>query len=128
MLEKFKEFIADKEARDMYITGRAGTGKTTDVAELVAYCIAADIDATIAAYTHKAVGVLETKMPPGTVLSTLHSFLGKRPTINDTATKIDHVEQSRKCSDTKEASILFIDEYSMIGEKDYLDLVDAQGS
>jgi len=126
VINTFKAFLDDPEAMDMYISGRAGTGKTTDVSELVAYCIAADINTVVTAYTHKAVGILASKMPDGTVMSTLHSFLGKRPTINQHATKASQVDQNRKQAATKEAKVLFIDEYSMIGEKDYIDLVDSQ--
>lgn len=126
MLSTFKAFLADKEAWDMYVTGRAGTGKTTDVAKLVAYCIEQDIAHIVSAYTHKAVSILQSKMPKGAEFSTLHAFLGKRPTINDRATKVDHIEQSTKVKGTFKTKVLFIDEYSMIGEKDYLDILAEQ--
>ncbi len=126
MIETFKAFLEDHEAWDMYITGRAGTGKTTDVAKLVKYCLDIELDCVVTAYTHKAVSILAEKMPEGTEFATLHSFLGKRPTINDSALKTQHIERSMKIRETAKTSILFIDEYSMIGEKDLLDIIAAQ--
>ncbi len=123
MLNTFKAFLDDKQALEMYITGRAGTGKTTDVAGLVAYCLANEIECTVSAFTHKAVGILASKMPEGTNMRTLHSFLGKRPTINQGATKRHHIESSQKHGKTGETTILFIDEYSMVGEKDFMDIM-----
>ena len=126
ILDTFKDFLADEVEKDMFISGRAGTGKTTEVSALALYCDINDIECTVSAYTHKAVGVLAMKMPSGITMSTLHSFLGKRPTINEHALKADQVETNTKQAETKKASVLFIDEYSMIGEKDFLDIRDAQ--
>lgn len=126
MLSKFVDFIADDEADDMFVTGRAGTGKTTDVRVLVAYCLANDIEAVVTAYTHKALGILIDKMPEGTQFKTVHSFLGKRPTINQHAQRVEHIDNNVKAGATAKTSVLFIDEYSMIGERDFVDLVAAE--
>lgn len=122
MINTFKEFIEDEKAWDMYVTGRAGTGKTTDVAELIAYCLAADIECVVTAYTHKACGILATKMPEGANIQTLHKFLKKCPTINSDATNKKHVQQNVKTGKSAKTQILFIDEYSMIGEQDLMDI------
>ena len=91
MLNLFEKFLGDDEAADMYITGIAGTGKTTSLADLVSHCMSDNIKCVTTAYTHKACSVLRGKLPKGAPIRTLHSFLSKRPTINDKATKITHV-------------------------------------
>jgi hypothetical protein len=122
MIETFKDFLADYRAWDMYITGRAGTGKTTDLSYLVDYCADNDIECMVAAYTHKACDVLATKLRKGTNIVTLHKFLCKRPTINDNATNMAHISSNCKTGASAKTSILFIDEYSMVGEQDLMDL------
>ena len=122
MLNTFKQFLDDPRAFDMYITGRAGTGKTTDLSYLVDYCHGQEIDCTVAAFTHKACEVLASKLMPGTDIITLHKFLNKRPTINGNATNKKYISSNAKVGDSKETTILFIDEYSMVGERDLMDL------
>ncbi len=126
MLALFKQFLQDEVATDFYITGRAGTGKTTDVRVLVEHCLDNEICCVVTAYTHIAVSILESKMPAGAKLATLHSFLGKRPTINDKAEHAKYIEQSTKVGKTEKTKVLFIDEYSMIGEKDFDDLCNEE--
>ena len=57
-LEVFKKFLSDKEAGEMFITGVAGTGKTTSLKELLEYCNENRVEAIACAYTHKACNVL----------------------------------------------------------------------
>ena len=118
MIELFQEFLADDSAFDFFITGRAGTGKTTDMAELVKFCHDSDIGCTVSAYTHKACGVLASKLPDKTDITTLDSFLCKRPTIDQNATDIKRLQSSTKVGKSRETKILFVDEYSMVGEGD----------
>lgn len=122
MLGTFKQFLADELAWDMYITGRAGTGKTTDLSYLVDYCHAAEIDCIVCAFTHKACEVLASKLMPGTKIITLHKFLNKRPTINGNAVNKKHISSNCQVGDAETTTILFLDEYSMVGEKDLMDL------
>lgn len=127
MIDTFIKFMQDEKAWDMYITGAAGTGKTTSLSDVVTYCIDNNIAYIVCAYTHKACSILRSKLPPGANVRTLHSFLGKRPCINTDATKKEHVNTNIKTSDTdKEPEVLFLDEYSMVGEKDFLDIREAQ--
>lgn len=123
----FKQFLDDEEAADMYVTGVAGTGKTTDLSHSVQHCIDLEIPYVVCAYTHKACGILRSKLPPGARVQTLHSFLGKRPTINVDAIKLEHVNNSSKVAGTdEEPKVLFVDEYSMVGDKDMSDITVAQ--
>ena len=122
-----EEFLEDPNAWDMYITGAAGTGKTTSLAKSIQYCMDNKIPYVTCAYTHKACGILRSKLPDGAKVQTLHSFLKKRPMINTEATKIKHVNINTKTGDIEERPhVMFIDEYSMIGEKDLMDIREAQ--
>lgn len=135
MLEVFKEFYADKHEPVMYITGVAGTGKTTSLNKAVQWVLAKDEEAEIivCAHTHKAVKVLRSKLTPHKRLHlcTLHSFLKKRPTVNTLATEINEVDGNAQVDFPESPSLLFIDEFSMVGEKDYVDInamqVDEEG-
>ena len=118
MIDMFQDFLADEQAFDMFITGRAGTGKTTDMATLVKYCHDNNIPCVVSAYTHKACGVLASKLPEKTAITTLDSFLCKRPTIDANAVDVKRLQSSTKVGDSKTTGILFVDEYSMVGEGD----------
>ena len=119
----FPKFMKDKDAQDMYVTGPAGTGKTHQCRHDVQYCIDNDIPYVVCAYTHKACSVLASKLQPEANIQTLHAFLGKRPTINVHALNIDHVTSSKKMGATDdEPVVMFLDEYSMVGEKDWEDI------
>lgn len=126
ILDTFKAFMDDEEAPYMYVTGGAGTGKTTDLGHTIQYCLNNDISHCICAFTHKAVGVLASKMPDKAVLATLHSFLTKRPTINTDATKVKHVDSNTRVGSSDIVRVLFVDEFSMIGNRDYEDIQSLQ--
>lgn len=122
VLDKFILFLKDTDAGEMYITGVAGTGKTTSLAEVLEYCDKNEIECITTAYTHKACSVLASKLPETAKIATLHSFLSKRPTINDEATVIAHVDGNRQHGKPEEVAVLFIDEFSMVGERDFLSI------
>lgn len=125
-LETFTKFMADPEAWDMYITGHAGTGKTTQLRNEVEYCIEQEIPYVVCAYTHRACDILRTKLPEGAIVTTLHSFLKKRPTINQHAVSTKQIDSNKQLGKPKRPAVIFIDEYSMIGEKDGIDIVAEQ--
>ncbi len=123
VLDTLKSFLADEDAWNMYVTGPAGSGKTTDLRYSLEYCIENDIPHVVCAFTHKACGILRTKLPPKAVVMTMHSFLKKCPTINQDATNVNHVNSNLQVGTVKDRpKIVFVDEYSMVGEKDWEDL------
>lgn len=124
LLKTFTAFMDDPEESEMFITGVAGTGKTTSLKELIQYCLDNNISNVTAAYTHKACGVLRSKLPKEAKTVTLHSFLGKRPTVNDKATKIHQVDGNSQVGVPEVVRVLFIDEFSMVGEKDFMSLAE----
>lgn len=119
----------------MYVTGVAGTGKTTSLDEAVQWALSGPeiISVVVCAHTHKAVKVLRSKLTPHPRmhLCTLHSFLKKRPTVNTLATSVDEVEGNTQIEIPKSPTFLFVDEFSMVGERDYVDInamqVDDEG-
>lgn len=124
---RFIEFMQDEEVLDMYITGAAGTGKTTDLAYSVKYCIQYDIPYVVCAFTHKACGILRSKLPDNALVMTLHSLLKKCPTINTDATSTKHLNSNIRVGEMGQRPIvMFLDEYSFVGEKDYIDIRDEQ--
>jgi len=125
-LDNFKAFLEDETAWEMFISGQAGTGKTTLLHDLVLHCMVQEIPYIVCAYTHKACGILRDKLPANAEVKTLHSYLKKRPGVNEHATKREHVTVSSKQGDSERVKIMFLDEYSMVGEKDYADIGSEQ--
>lgn len=122
--QMIQAFLEDENAWQMFITGRAGTGKTTSLAEVVSYLMDNDISYVVCAFTHKACGVLQSKLPAGAIIETLHRYLRKRPGINEHATKLQHVNVNTKMGDSARPQIVIVDEYSMVGERDYCSLME----
>ena len=122
MLQTFKQFLDDNQAWDMFVTGQAGTGKTTGLAKAVQYCQDNDVEYIVCAFTHKACNILRDKLPPNANVATLHSWLKKRPGVNQHATNVKHVDINSKHGTSQLFSIVFIDEYSMVGEQDLMDI------
>lgn len=128
MQDKFEAFIKDKEAPAMYITGIAGTGKTTSLKKLVNYLASKGKNVVVCAHTHKAVQVLREKLDEHTNvrICTLHSFLKKRPTVNLSAKEVREVEGNKQVDTPDIVDFVFLDEFSMVGEKDYVDIQSLQ--
>lgn len=130
VLQHFVEFLADEGADDMYLTGKAGTGKTTNLAEMIQHCQRHNISYVVCAYTHKACDVIRDTLAMsvgGEILcSTLHSYLTKVPTINDKARRLKHVESNKVIGSIERVQVVFIDEYSFIGEQDLMDIREVQ--
>lgn len=108
----------------MYVTGVAGTGKTTSLDEYVQWAAREGLNLVVCAHTHKAVGVLRSKLTAhdNVHVCTLHSYLRKRPTVNTLATEVHEVEGNAQMDIPDLVDVLFIDEFSMVGERDYVDI------
>ncbi len=124
--ELFVKFLADEEAWDMFVTGQAGTGKTTQLYNQVDYCMKEDIPYVVCAYTHRACDILRSKLPAGAKVITLHSWLKKRPGINQHATNEKAIDINTRSGSSERPRVVFIDEYSMVGEKDGADITYEQ--
>lgn len=122
----FTKFLEDQDAWDMFVTGIPGTGKTWSMKDYVVYCIEHDISYVVCAYTHDACAILRARLPIDANIQTLHKFLRKRPTINTEAKKVHNIETNMKMGVSEKPTIMFIDEFSMIGENDLMDLRSLQ--
>lgn len=120
------KFVRDPTHYEAFLTGAAGTGKTTKLKEICEELLNTDINFQVVAYTHKAKQVLMSKLPANTPISTLHSFLKKRPGINENATHIKAIMTSNQHGVPEPLDLLIIDEYSFVGEKDDISLCELQ--
>ena len=120
------KFVRDPTEFEAFLTGAAGTGKTTKLKEICETLLSTDINFQVVAYTHKAKQVLMSKLPKNTPISTLHSFLKKRPGINENATHIKAIMTSNQHGVPEPLDLLIIDEYSFVGEKDDISLCELQ--
>jgi len=122
------KFVNDAKYLDAFIIGAAGTGKTTKLKEICELLLTTNITFQVVAYTHKAKQVLKSKLPVDTPISTLHSFLKKRPGINEKATNIKSIMINNQFGEPVPLDLLIIDEYSFVGEKDDISLCELQDS
>lgn len=108
------------------LCGYAGSGKTFLLARLAAWAQAEGFQVTVAAPTHKAVGVIKQKLngAGGIEVRTIHSLLGLRlePDYEaDTGGRILNATDSK--SKVKAGSLVICDEASMVGSvlKEHID-------
>lgn len=123
---KILDFIRDPTELNAFLIGAAGTGKTTTLKEICEELLTTEYNFQVVAYTHKAKQVLQSKLPEKTPISTLHSFLKKRPGINEKAKHIKTIVTSRQHGRPEPLDLLIIDEYSFVGEKDDISLCELQ--
>ena len=114
-----KHFLSDPEENEAFITGPAGSGKTTALIEVVKQLNDMGIKYRVVAYTHKAKDVLISKLPADTDISTLHSWLKKRPGINEKAKSLKALVTTMQFGQPVYIQLLIVDEFSFVGEKDY---------
>ena len=108
-----------------YITGYAGTGKSTALLKQLTTIAGKDKDdAIVLCPTHKAAHRLLPKIPFGIEIKTIHSLLGWIPAINENAEKIEHIDIVAK-TDRKieEYTTFIIDEGGMMSEEMFMELV-----
>jgi len=105
-----------------YTTGYAGTGKSHQLIELVE---SLPIETTIViAPTHKALARLRDHLPDSIEIKTIHALLGWIPTINENATRIEHIDSTHKLEkELDEYSHIIIDEAGMMSEEMFLDII-----
>jgi len=104
------------------LTGAAGTGKTyltTQIAKYLRDKKDRDFSFTITAPTHKAVAVISSMLRENKIQAsckTIHSFLGIKPFRDfDKGVETFKIDKTKKATDS--ASILIVDESSMIGSE-----------
>ncbi len=120
-------FLKQDEQLEAFITGQAGTGKTTSIAKVVEQLVEATITFQVVAYTNKARDVLRSKLSlDDSLVTTLHSWLKKRPTINSKAKDSRLLTVSSQYGEPQPLQLLIVDEFSFIGEADYHSIGELQ--
>lgn len=105
-----------------YTTGYAGTGKSTELTQLVNKL--KDEEIIVIAPTHKALDRLRSHLPKNVEIKTIHSLLGWIPTINENAQKIEHIDSTHKLDKSlEEYSHIIIDEAGMMSEEMFMDII-----
>lgn len=120
-----KAFLASTEP-EAFITGPAGSGKTTALHAVVTELNTLGINYLVTAYTHKAKDVLISKLPEGTPVTTLHSWLKKRPGINSKAKHIKNLMTNHQQGRPEHLQLLIVDEFSFINQEDYMSIGELQ--
>jgi len=124
-MELLDNFLSSNEL-EMFVTGPAGSGKTTLLHKLVTRLVELNINFLVVAYTHKAKDVLIKKLPEGTPVRTLHSWLKKRPGINQKAKHMSSLMVNKQMGRPDPLQVLIVDEFSFVGEKDYFSIGELQ--
>ena len=120
------EFLEQDEEIEAFITGPAGSGKTTYLRDIIETLNDRNTVYKVVAYTHKAKDVLIEKLPEKTDIVTLHSWLKKRPGINEEAEHIRALMTSHQRGKPEMLELLIVDEFSFVSEKDYMSIGDLQ--
>lgn len=121
-----EEFLNQDDTIEAFLTGPAGSGKTTALHSIIEILNKRRTVYKVVAYTHKAKDVLISKLPKKTDISTLHSWLKKRPGINSQAKHIKALITSNQKGKPEMLELLIVDEFSFVGEKDYMSIGDLQ--
>lgn len=120
--ELFGKYLQDNEAWDMFLSGPAGSGKTTLSAKFIDVALELGLTIVVCAHTHKACDVLRSVLPDHIEVITLHKFLNKVPTVNSEATNRKKIDGNVRVGETERPNLLIVDEYSMVGEADLMDV------
>ena len=105
-----------------YTTGFAGTGKSTELLDLLPTLDAEH--SVVLAPTHKAIERLSKEYEGDIEFKTIHSLLGLIPTINESAKNINNINTTVNLNHPLHFyKHIVIDEAGMINEEHFLDLV-----
>jgi len=100
------------------VHGPAGTGKTTLTGVLIQGLLGQGRTVVVAAPTHKAVGVLRSKVPTGVICCTVASLLGLKPVAKGRFISfIADFKQAEKRGQLRGVNVLVVDESSMLSEQ-----------
>ncbi|EHN8305347.1 ATP-dependent helicase [Campylobacter jejuni] len=125
-MKKFiDDFLASNEL-EAFITGPAGSGKTTVLKEITNHLLSNEVNFIVTAFTHKAKQVLQSKLDSNIEIKTLHSWLKKRPTINRNAKNIKVIMTNKQYGRPDFLRLLIVDEFSFVSEKDYFSIGELQ--
>ena len=124
-IKMLEQFLNDENGWEMFITGPAGTGKTTQLRNIVKWLEENNISYVVTAFTHKACDVIKSKIKSDKV-QTLHSFLKVVPMPNEETLSKRRVTQTAQVKKPNQVQLLIVDEFSMINEKDVARIEELQ--
>ena len=124
-IEMLEQFLNDENGWEMFITGPAGTGKTTQLKKIVQWLEKNNVSYVVTAFTHKACDVIKSKIKSDKV-QTLHSFLKVVPMPNEETLSKRRVTQTAQVKKPNQVQLLIVDEFSMINEKDVARIEELQ--
>lgn len=104
-----------------YITGYAGTGKSTELLKLLKVV---PIETVVICPTHKAIKRLKAEVPDYLEIKTIHALLGWIPSINEEAKHINHIDSTVKLDkDLSDYKNIVIDEGGMMSEDMFASII-----
>ena len=119
--ESLKTFVKNRAMKYFILSGYAGTGKTFLVCKLIAALQEKGLKVKVGAPTNKAArnaeSIARTQHMVFVGASTIASLLGQQPEINEDSGKEEFKSNSARVK-IGEYDIVFLDEFSMIGQKD----------
>ena len=125
-MDIIKKFLDQDDEKEAFIYGPAGSGKTTYIKKIVSYLEQNNIPYIITAYTHKAKEVIQKKLGSDKPIATLHSFLKKRPHINEEAKTLAQLQILLQKGKPIRPKVLIVDEFSFINEQDYITIQELE--
>jgi len=126
VLSTVQDFMAQDVELESYLTGPAGSGKTTELRAVVDWLEETKVNYLMVAYTHQAKEIIQSKMPKTTPVRTLHSWLKKRPGLNEKAKSIQALMTNRQQGKPEHLQLLIVDEFSFVGDDDYMSIGELQ--
>ena len=126
MIKKLNKFLADENGWEFFITGPAGTGKTTSLKSIVKFLKERNTSFAVTAYTHKACEVIKEKLGEEAYITTLHSFLKVVPMPNENALSKRALQGTVQVKKPLKVDVLIVDEFSMINDKDIARIEEIQ--
>jgi len=104
-----------------YTTGYAGTGKSTELLELLKNVN--PLTTVVLCPTHKAIKRLRGDTPEEIEIKTIHALLGWIPSINEEAQHINHIDTTVKLDrDLDDYNHIIIDEGGMMSEEMFMEI------
>jgi len=126
VLKMAKDFMSQDVELEAFLTGPAGSGKSTELRAVIDWFEETKVNYLVVAYTHQAKEIIAKKLPDSSPVKTLHSWLKKRPGINEKAKHIKSIMTNHQMGKPEHLQVLVVDEFSFVGDDDYMSIGELQ--